>query len=256
MEPLKIRLGFTVERRVDALEREFGLVIVLPSDTSFFPSPWKDDFFGAKAEPITKNEAYHALPSLQKALHRYPSRIVADNIDTIFLLEQLEFYGAEYAGTTYENNLYMACEHGYNEEFIRRIFHHEFSSILMRNYGFDFGPWTATNDSSIRYATDMKTLIDAVKDGYSNEGTGQLYHAGFLTRYATSLPENDVNTYCEELFVNGEALRARAAAYPRIGAKYAVLRSFLLSIHENFAPLVPPLGPDPHGTLRGERLSE
>jgi hypothetical protein len=102
----------------------------------------------------------------------------------------------------------------------------------------------------------MNTVPAAIKKGYGNEGTEELYCSGFLTEYGTTTVGNDVNTYCEELFVNGEALRARAAAYPRIGAKYAVLRSFLLSIHENFAPLVPPLGPDPHGTLRGERLSE
>jgi hypothetical protein len=54
MEPLKERLGFTVEKRVDALERAFGLVIVLPPDSSFLPSPWRDEFFSAKAVPITK----------------------------------------------------------------------------------------------------------------------------------------------------------------------------------------------------------
>src|SRR5205085_6021762 len=91
---------------------------------------------------------------------------------------------------------------GYTDEYLEQTFHHEFSSILFRNYidKFDTLSWKEANAPDFNY-NDPENGVGAIRDNRSSQALDTLFcKKGLLTEYAGSGIENDVNTFAQNLF--------------------------------------------------------
>lgn len=121
---------------------------------------------------------------------------------------------------------------GFTDEYLEKTFHHEFSSILLRNYPeyFDEKLWTEQN--SIHYG---KGGVQAIKKGNDSQKFDSLMHLqGFLHQYAVSDMENDFNSFAENLFLPEKGFRDAVIRYVRLTNKLAIIMAFYHSIDKNF----------------------
>jgi hypothetical protein len=114
----------------------------------------------------------------------------------------MEFFGVSYGGTNSNNVVYLSnrrVKEGYTDEWLEQTFHHEFSSILWRNFKFLFDEksWLANNDS-IHYGKSGKDAIKTGKD--SKHFDFELNKRGVLAEYSMASLEEDVNVFAENLF--------------------------------------------------------
>ena len=75
----------------------------------------------------------------------YPRALVADNLRSIYLLRTMTLYGLRYGGTYSRGSIYITSrgeDHGCKDLFRSAMIHSEFSSILIKNYGFPAAEWS------------------------------------------------------------------------------------------------------------------
>jgi len=173
---------------------------------------------------------------VQTALNKYPKDILENNLFEIYVLKSLSFYGQPFGGTSSNNQIFITNagrDKGYDSEFIERAFHHEFSSILLRNYFtcFNSDQWEATNTGV--YGTGG---INAIKTNQASKKIDQaLLRRGFLYQYATSSLENDFNAFAENLFAPNEAFeKIIDSKMDKILQKYIMAIEFYYCIHPHF----------------------
>lgn len=139
----------------------------------------------------------------------------------IYLLGKLRFNGEIFFGTNSRYDLYMALD---NNDEIERSFHHEFSSILFRNY-----PSYKMQEKWKRQSPELlsTTSAKAMKAGYySTEYDPALMEKGYISPYALSNWENDFNLFAEELFCGGKTFWTLTDKYPRQMQKTKLIIQF------------------------------
>ena len=114
-----------------------GIQIFFKIDKEAFPKSWETEEISAKGTSLDKIEIDRSLKVIIKALSKYPIELVKENIAKIYILKSIEFYGQEFGATNSNDVIYIANNGellGYSDFYIEKSFHHEFSSILLRNY--------------------------------------------------------------------------------------------------------------------------
>ena len=164
----------------------------------------------------------------------YPREVVRRNLDAVYLLGELTIYGKSFGGTTSWASIYVksqGVEKGFTEPFLLNLLHHEFSSILMRNYAFPKAEWQKLNPKGFRY---LENDVDALDWSEPYHQEKSLWLDGFLMKYSTSSIENDFNTMSSWMFTRPDELRRLARRYPRLQSKLDLAIGFYKSIDRRF----------------------
>ena len=167
---------------------------------------------------------------LRPALDAYSPEFLKRNLKRIAIYETMTIDGVAYGGT-YDAVRKVVYLQGKLIGKRTAGFHHEFSSILLANYGllFPAAAWRAANPAGFAYLA-KQAGADALARNSDVEGGPGVYEKGFIAGYGMTRLEEDVNTYFQVLMADPARLGLLSAAYPAIDRKTALLKSFLRAI--------------------------
>ena len=186
---------------------------------------------------------YEFLSLLKSELMKYPSDILINDVDDIFVAGQiLSEKERNTAGFFYSKsqNIYLFPlvfdTPGFEDDTsIHGTIHHEISSILLRKHRFDMIGFMTFNGSELEYWHDEDKILEVQLPSYY--ATDFLLNEGILTHYAQTSPENDYNGYVEVAFAYPEIMSKYCSRYDRINLKYEFIKKFYLSISPDFQPV-------------------
>lgn len=208
-----------------------GVGIHFTFSLSNFPSSWIPAPTNAAGESIKNKEIHRSKIVMEKALAKYPLAVLKANLRNIYFLRTMSFFGVGYGGTNSTDALYFTndgIDNGYTDFYLEQNLHHEFSSILFRNFPeyLDTTSWKAANIEGFDY-NDPEAGVGAIRKNQSSQDLDTaLAKKGFLTQYAYSSLENDVNTLAQNLFMPDPEFWNFVNNYPRIRTKVNLLINF------------------------------
>ncbi len=218
-------LGSTTDPRT-------GIAIEFDVDDSCFPEGWLEQYDG-KYSPMAGRERDRTSKLVQQAMSAYPAHVLDDNLDIVYCVGTLEFVGAEYGGTNSPTAVYLVNSgraQGFSDDFLITSFHHEFSSILMRNHAnlFDQKAWEKANPPRFKYQYEGEAMYDEFDSdvAYSSEFNEQ----GLLCSYSATSIEEDFNMFAQGLFSGGRAFWNVVENYPRVEQKMRIIVAFYASL--------------------------
>lgn len=215
-----------------------GVYIGFTYTPAIFPASWRVSPINAYGENILSEEIQRTRSVAIKALNKYPVALLR-NIKAVYFLKQMRFFDVFYGGTNSHDMLYLVnngISQGYNDIYLEQTFHHEFSSILFRNFPslFDTTTWKNANHPGFTY-NDPENGVGAIRNSLSSQQLDSLLCSkGVLTQYGGSSIENDVNTFAQNLFVPEKNFWLYADRYPRIKKKTGLLIIFYNKINPLF----------------------
>lgn len=196
-------------------------VIRYDGQSGIFPPSWLGKKIRVKATPEDTAAFHSDTAALAVAWSKIPESILEKELDHVYLLGSLRFSGQLFTGTNSLRDIYIV---GGDMEQTERTFHHEFSSILLRNYGnstLEFA-WKKLSPASLGVSSAR-----AVSKGlYSVELDESLMQKGYLSDYSLSNWENDFNLYAEYLFSGGARFWQLADRFPLVKQKLALIIGF------------------------------
>lgn len=216
-----------------------GVTVKFNYTKSIFPVSWQSSPINAKGKPIAVSEINRSKSIIVKALKKYPLSLLQKNLSAVYFLRQMEFYGVGYGGTNTPGSLYLTndgASMGYTDLYLEQTFHHEYSSILFRNYTSYFNEegWKNANLPGFIY-NDPEDGVGAIRNNLSSQDLDTvLCEKGFLTQYSQSGMENDINTFAQNLFSPSEGFWKLVDRYPLINKKVKLLIGFYSKIDPAF----------------------
>jgi len=216
-----------------------GVNVQFSYDPSIFPESWRGGAIDGQGENIAPGEISRTNPVMIKALKKYPVSVLQTNLTSVYFLKSMKFYNVGFGGTNSTDALYLTNDGiamGYTDSYLEQTFHHEFSSILFRNYPslLDTVEWKKANIPGFDY-NDPEAGVGAIRNNQSSQDADTfLCKKGFLTQYAYSSLENDVNTLAQNLFRPGARFWTIVDHYPRIRKKVTLLINFYHNIDAAF----------------------
>ncbi|MFN8291190.1 MAG: hypothetical protein U0U70_13115 [Chitinophagaceae bacterium] len=186
-----------------------------------FPASWLGGKIKAKATLPDMTRFAADTTAVINAMYKYPVSVWGSELNVVYIVGKLRFNREYFTGTNSENIVYIGTD-GNNE--IEKTFHHEFSSILLRNHPdmlFEY-KWKELSPELL-----AGNSAAAVKAGlYSVDYDPKLLEKGYLSPYSLSNWENDFNMYAENIFAGGARFWKIADAYPRVMAKVKLIVQF------------------------------
>lgn len=225
----------------NTIENKYGIEVLISDDPGFFPREWLLPPISAKSSKLSQKQAKRFSGLLEKALSRYPFKVISENLNTIGLSKSLSFYDVGYGGTNSTSMVYLSSKgkkFGYSDDYLISIFHHEFSSILLRNHAFPKKKWLSNNPTDFEYKYEnygRKAGVEAIKhEKELLNGSDELYQKGFLTQYSVSDFEEDFNMYSATILTNPNEFKAQMNKYEAIKRKFNIWLDFYNSIDDSF----------------------
>ena len=206
---------------------------------SIFPVTWQGGSVNAEGEQIAEQEMKRAQSITVRALRKYPIDLLQYNLRAVYLLKSMKFFNVGYGGTNSSDAVYVTSNGvslGYTDSYIEQTLHHEFSSILYRNYirFFDTTEWKKANDPAFDY-NDPENGVGSIRNGRSSQVLDTaLAKFGLITEYAMSGVENDVNTLAQNLFLPDRRFWKIVDSYPRVYKKVKLLIGFYNKLSPQF----------------------
>ncbi len=216
-----------------------GVSVTAAYSKAIFPPSWQVEPISADAESIDPAEISRSIQVTVKAINKYPENVLKQNLRSVFWVRKMSFYNVGYGGTNSENALYLSNDgmaNGFTNQYLEQTFHHEFSSILLRNYPdfLDTTAWKKANEPGFDY-NDPEDGVGAIRNNASSQELDTiLAKRGLITQYAMSSLENDVNTLAQNLFCPDRGFWKIVDNYPRIHAKVKMLIDFYSKINPVF----------------------
>ncbi len=204
-----------------------------------FPVAWTEAPVSASGEEIEAGEIARSKKIIAKALSKYPEIILEYNLKSVYFLKEMSFYNVGYGGTNYTDIVYLTNRGitlGYTDKYLEQTFHHEFSSILFRNYPafLDTNAWKGANAPGFIY-NDPENGVGAIRNNQSSQNLDTLFYLqGVLTQYGGSSIENDVNTFAQNLFCPEKNFWNYVDRFPRIRKKVTLLINFYNQISADY----------------------
>lgn len=213
------------------LNEKTGVLIYYKIGEETFPDSWKTDEINAKGISLDTIEIERSMKIIKNALAKYPRELIKSNLKKIYILKMIEFYGQEFGGTNSSDAVYITNggeNLGYTNGYIEQTFHHEFSSILLRNYSnlLKREEWISNN--ALPYGDGGVQALKESKD--SQDIDTMLNSKGFISQYATSDFENDFNTFAENLFYPSDEFYNAVKNYPKIRQKLDLILEFYFAL--------------------------
>ena len=202
-----------------------------------FPESWQGGEIQAYAVRVSDAQVDRSAAIARRAMAKYPAALLSDNLKAVYYVNEMRFYGLRYGGTNSRSNVYITNRGrvlGFSDKFVEATFHHEFSSILLRNYRdeFDEEEWLAANRDGFKYTSSG---VQALKAGKADTHYRTDYHIdGFLNQYGQASIEEDFNTFAEALFNGDPSFWRVASLFPRIERKKDIAISFYQRVHPQF----------------------
>lgn len=247
------RLLFLLTATLHAAEplivlREEPVRVATASGADIFPEAWRGGKVQASGEVLPEPRREQALRVMDAALAKYPAEVLREHLHTLYLLGGLRYRGVITSGTNSKTSVYVKIgppEKGFTARHNERVFHAEFSSILIRNWSqfLDQDAWKAANPPGFTYLGDG---VDAVKQGKARTKLDNTLNArGFLSEYGQSTLENDFNGFAARLWTGDPDLWQLAEQHPAIQRKIALVLLFYQRLHpkldEAFFRNIPPI---------------
>ncbi|MFT3883791.1 MAG: putative zinc-binding metallopeptidase [Gemmatales bacterium] len=216
---------------------KIGVVRVIHQvSDAFYPAYWKNDpKIKPVAEPIDRKELLRTIPLIRQFVAEYPEGVLARNLKGIYLCKTLQFYGKDFGGTNSSDGVYICVktkELGYTNQFVLSSMHHEFSSILMRNFAFPKKEWATLNPKDFAYTEDA---VGALGQEDLLLPQAKYHELGFVCLYSQSSMEEDFNTIADYLFNQRSQLLKMGKKYPKLGAKIQLAMKFYKSVDSHFS---------------------
>ena len=226
----------TLPKQEDLPEKVGPVKVIFKVTDDFYPDYWKNDpKIKPVAEPIEQKELLRTIPLIRKFVAEYPEGILEKNLKGIYLCKMLQFYGKDFGGTNSADGVYICVktkELGYTNQFLLSSMHHEFSSILMRNYPFPTKAWTLLNPKDFSYTDDA---VGALGKDDLLKPQAKYHEIGFICLYSQSSVEEDFNTIADYLFNQRPALLKIVQKYPKLRAKVQLAMKFYKSVDARFS---------------------
>lgn len=228
-------------QKIDAAQiviQESPVRIISSTNRDIFPKSWLSVGINAESEMLQESEIERSRKILNKAIEKYPKRVILSNLDNIYILHRLKYNGISAAGTNSRKSVYLANpgnRDGYTDNAIEGTFHAEFSSILLRNFPqfLDKDAWENANSVSFKYGG---SAVQAIKQKKSRTSFNVSLHAeGFLHEYAKSTMENDFNSIAAQLFLGKGSFWSVVDNYKRISKKTDLVIAFFHEIDPTFS---------------------
>lgn len=206
-----------------------GVDIVFRADQSIFPASWRRAPINAQADPIDQGEVARSRQAVETAMAKYPAQLLRDNLRAVYITKNIKFYGLVYGATNSGDAVYISNSGrraGYTDLVLEGSFHHEFSSILLRNHHSKISEskWNELNPSDFEY---LGTGVDALRQGVSSTSYDpQLARQGFYSQYSMASFEEDFNILVEMLFVGDADLWKGSEEFPPLRAKLNLVIDF------------------------------
>lgn len=204
------------------------------TDQSIFPREWQTLEIDPVADPVPVVEEDACIAAIQEELRRYPTAVVEKNLKGVYIVQGLRFYGLQYGGTNSLDSLYLSLpgwhDRALADRFLRRALHHEFSSILLRNYAsrFKLSEWESALPGGFKYSGDG---AQSLREGRSSTQYEARYNRqGFLAEYSTSSLEEDFNLFAEAILSGDPEFWRLYDAYPAIAVKANLVLALYASI--------------------------
>ena len=221
----------------------YGNKVSLYTNSNWKKEPLNAAFSGYS--PRDKAELELCKQALREAFSAYPKNVIQENLDNLVLLEHLSFNGLAYGGTYLQpqdsdNFVYLVIpKHLQGNKLvnhIKSVFHHEFSSILMKNYEFSEEKWKSANPPEYKYKYgDSGGGAKALELGETGKYKTQMLHEkGLLNEYGEASIEEDFNTYSAMLLTYPETFSMQFYKYPRVKKKTRIWMDFYISINPKF----------------------
>lgn len=210
--------------------------VIVTVTNDFYPSYWKNDpNIKPVAEPIEHKELLRTIPLIRSFVAEYPEGILDKNLKGIYLCKMLQFYGKDFGGTNSADGVYICVktkELGYTNQFLLSSMHHEFSSILMRNYPFPTKAWMLLNPKDFSYTDDA---VGALGKDDLLKPQAKYHEIGFICLYSQASVEEDFNTIADYLFNQRPAMLEIGKKYPKLRAKIVLAMKFYKQVDAHFS---------------------
>lgn len=204
---------------------------------TIFPTEWRGGEIKAKADPLPETEVKRTREVLDKALAKYPKDLLGKHLRNVYAVQKLNFFGLEYGGTNSLDAVYLANEgeaKGYTNQFLEESFHHEFSSILLRQNPtlVDMKKWESFNAEGFEFKSDG---VAALREGKASLKYEDVWgERGFLCSYASSSFEEDFNVMAGGLLTGRKDFWERVEKYPRLRSKLDLLMAMYTKLSPTF----------------------
>jgi len=211
--------------------------VIFPSGASSLPREWLKKQVNPEITPVSADEKGRIEELLTRAFGKYPPELINKNLAQVFVFKSMKFYGLPYGGTNYHSTVFLSDDSEnplFTNEYIEQVFHHEFSSILIRNYPeyFDKTKWLLLNPPGFKYG---KGGADAISQGTASMDLDpSLIIQGFLSEYSTASLEEDINVLVQNLFTGGREFWSELELNDAIREKTRILISFYHRINPVF----------------------
>ncbi|MBN2728806.1 MAG: hypothetical protein JXR53_06235 [Bacteroidales bacterium] len=232
-------LGFSVSTSAQKtiIHKPSGVKIIFPIHERIFPESWYSERINGKYKPMDPDEYERTEKLVIACLEKYPSEMLRNDLEIVYVVHTLTFYETNYGGTNSNKNVYLTnkgLSRGYDNAYIERVFHAEFSSILLRKYKtlFDEEAWLACNDPGVEYGDGGVAALKTNKN--SEYFSDTLNSLGFINQYATSDMENDFNSFAKNMFLPRQSFLDLLKEYPRLKKKSKLLIDFYSQINSYF----------------------
>jgi len=214
-----------------------GIDILFDSEPKMFPPGWYCKRVSAEAVSLPKEYRTEAMDIINKAIAKYPEDVLFVYLRKVYVMKSLAFFGVPYGGTNTKNVVYLTYDNSIPErtaEYVEGVFHHEFSSVLLRKFSkeFDRVAWEKINPPEFSYG---KGGVDAIRKGEASlDFDYSLLKIGFLNKYTQSGFEEDINVFAQNLFSGGEQFWYIVDTFDRIRAKAILTIEFYHLIDPQF----------------------
>ena len=234
---LKAYLFTDYKQALDTLGKQYNVKFIYNVDDTFIDNSLVGQGLQNTATPISNYELARYSVLLPRLFSKYPQEVIKKELKIIKLSATLILYGVSYGGTSIDSVLYLTSagiDNGYTDLYIKELFNHEFSSILMRNHHFPENEFVKNNPPQFHYAQNTDEILRSITQDKNSTGNEALYKNGFLTKYSMSTLENDLNMFAEHIFTKPHLLHHLINTYPRLNNKYLVVKEFYLGINPEF----------------------
>ena len=229
-------LGSSYPRDTYVDERT-SIEIVFTAEGKIFPKHWYSPRIDARVESLAPEERRRVILILNRAFSKYPNHLLREHLDRVYALKNMKFYGIAFGGTNVRNTVFLCNDEKnphFTDDYVEGVFHHEFSSVLMRNFPdlFNAAKWESINDPRFSYGFGG---VQAIRNGEASMALDQeLFDYGLLTLYSQASVEEDVNVFAQHLFKGEHSFWGAVDTYPRIRQKARLLIGFYQKLDPRF----------------------
>ena len=202
-----------------------------------FPKHWYSARINAEAEPLARSERQRFISILNRTFAKYPEKVLRENLDRVYGLKKMKFYGVAFGGTNLRNTVFICDDESnprFTDGYIEGVFHHEFSSVLKRAFQkyLNTDAWEAANSPDFIYGNGG---VDAIMNREASMALDpENYDKGILTKYSQASVEEDINVFAQIIFTGEQNFWEIVDNNVRIRKKAMLLIGFYHRIDPRF----------------------